>query len=59
MTLGRTGHCAVAMDFDGDGRADPGIYTEHGGVWYGRLSGHDYEWSSARFGGPGCQPVSE
>jgi len=47
------------MDFDGDGRADPGIYTEHGGVWYGRLSGHDYEWSSARFGGPGCQPVSE
>jgi len=46
-------------DFDGDGRADPGVYSEQGGVWYGWLSGHSYELSTARFGGPGYQPVSE
>ena len=34
-------------------------YIEPGGAWYGRLSGHNWEWSTARFGGPGYQPVSE
>ncbi|MBU4428907.1 MAG: hypothetical protein KKE37_06080, partial [Verrucomicrobia bacterium] len=57
--LGGPGYVAALGDFDGDGRADPGVYSEQGGVWYGWLSGHSYELSTARFGGPGYQPVSE
>jgi hypothetical protein len=39
-----TSEClAVSADYDGDGKADPGLYGAADGAWYVRLSGGGYQ----------------
>ncbi len=40
--LGGPGWTPVLKDFDGDGKADPGVYSASSGLWTVRLSWFDY-----------------
>ncbi len=43
----------LGVDFDGDGKADPGIYNENTGLWTVMLSGSGYAKVEKVFGGLG------
>jgi hypothetical protein len=57
--FGGTGYTALALDFDGDLKADPGIYEAATGNWTVKLSASGYTAASVTgLGGPGYLAVA-
>jgi hypothetical protein len=57
-TFGGSDCLPVPLDYDGDGKTDPGVYEEATGAWQALLSSMGYSQASAGLGGVGgCTPV--
>lgn len=52
-----TREMTTACDYDGDGKADPAIYTEGSGLWQIMMSSQNYQSFEITCGGNGARPV--
>lgn len=60
LTAGDMGYVPLAGDYDGDRKADPGVYRPSGGLWQWRMSYNVYAWLkySGSFGQHSLMPLT-